>query len=69
MNSNATLMKLGGKTYNSYNNNNIPQGVLKFAVNAAIDSLPSNKNLYRWGKRMNDLDATYAKPRALCITY
>ena len=34
---------------------NMPQGVLKFAVNAAIDSLPSNKNLYRWGKRMNDL--------------
>ena len=33
---------------------NMPQGVLKFAVNAAIDSLPSNKNLYRWGKRMND---------------
>ena len=33
----------------------MPQNVLKFAVNAAIDSLPSNKNLYRWGKRLNDL--------------
>ena len=33
---------------------NMPQGVMKFAVNAAIDSLPSNKNLYRWGKRLSD---------------
>ena len=33
---------------------NLPQGVLKFAANAAIDSLPSAKNLYRWGKRLTD---------------
>ena len=33
---------------------NLPQGVLKFATNAAIDSLPTNKNLYRWGKRITD---------------
>ena len=33
---------------------NLPQGVLKFAANAAIDSLPNAKNLYRWGKRLRD---------------
>ena len=33
---------------------NVPQGVMKFIVNAAIDSLPTNKNLYRWGKRISD---------------
>ena len=33
---------------------NLPQSVMKFTVNAAIDSLPTNKNLYRWGKRISD---------------
>ena len=30
---------------------NMPQGVLKFAVNAAIDSLPSNKKLIPMGEK------------------
>ena len=32
----------------------IPQGVLKFAMNAGINTLPSLDNLKRWGKRTND---------------
>ena len=32
----------------------IPQGVLKFAVNAGINTLPTFDNLKRWGKRVND---------------
>ena len=32
----------------------IPQGVLKFALNAGINTLPSLDNLKRWGKRVND---------------
>ena len=32
----------------------IPQGVLKFAINAGINTLPSADNLKRWGKRVND---------------
>ena len=32
----------------------VPQGVLKFAVNAGINTLPSLDNLKRWGKRTND---------------
>ena len=32
----------------------IPQGVLKFAINAGINTLPSLDNLKRWGKRTND---------------
>ena len=32
----------------------MPKGVLKFAVNAGINTLPTNDNLRRWGKRMND---------------
>ena len=32
----------------------IPQGVLKFAINAGINTLPSLDNLKRWGKRVND---------------
>ena len=31
----------------------IPQGVLKFAINAGINTLPSFDNLKRWGKRTN----------------
>ena len=30
------------------------QGVLKFAINAGINTLPSADNLKRWGKRVND---------------
>ena len=32
----------------------IPQGVLKFAINAGINTLPSADNLKRWGKRVSD---------------
>ena len=32
----------------------IPQGVLKFAINAGINTLPSSDNLKRWGKRVSD---------------
>ena len=32
----------------------LPKGVLQFAINASIDSLPSFSNLKRWGKRLND---------------
>ena len=32
----------------------VPQGVLKFAINAGINTLPTMDNLKRWGKRVND---------------
>ena len=32
----------------------IPQGVLKFAMNAGLNTLPSFDNLKRWGKLVND---------------
>ena len=32
---------------------NLPRGVLQFAVNATIDTLATNANLKRWGKRSN----------------
>ena len=32
----------------------IPQGVLKFAINAGVNTLPTFDNLKRWGKRVND---------------
>ena len=32
----------------------IPQGVLKFALNAGVNTLPSMDNLKRWGKRVSD---------------
>ena len=32
----------------------VPQGVLKFAINAGINTLPTLDNLKRWGKRVND---------------
>ena len=32
----------------------IPQGVLKFAINAGINTLPTLDNLKRWGKRTNN---------------
>ena len=32
----------------------VPQGVLKFAINAGINTLPSLDNLKRWGKRVSD---------------
>ena len=32
----------------------VPQGVLKFAMNAGLNTLPSFDNLKRWGKRVND---------------
>ena len=32
----------------------IPQGVLRFAINAGINTLPTLDNLKRWGKRVND---------------
>ena len=33
---------------------NIPQGVLKFAMNAGFNTLPTFDNLKRWKKRVND---------------
>ena len=32
----------------------VPQGVLKFALNARLNTLPSLDNLKRWGKRVSD---------------
>ena len=32
---------------------NLPRNILKFAVNASIDTLATNANLKRWGKRTN----------------
>ena len=32
----------------------VPKGVLKFAINASIDTLPSFTNLKQWGKRLFD---------------
>ena len=32
----------------------VPQGVLRFAINAGINTLPTFDNLKRWGKRVND---------------
>ena len=32
----------------------IPQGVLKFAIHAGVNTLPSSDNLKRWGKRVSD---------------
>ncbi len=32
---------------------NLPCGVLQFAINASIDTLVTNINLNRWGKRRN----------------
>ena len=32
----------------------IPRGVLKFAINAGLNTLPSLDNLKRWGKRVSD---------------
>ena len=34
---------------------NLPRGILQFAVNASIDTLCTNSNLKRWGKRTNAL--------------
>ena len=32
----------------------VPQGVLKFALNAGLNTLPTSDNLKRWGKRVSD---------------
>ena len=32
----------------------IPQGILKFAINAGLNTLPTCDNLKRWGKRVSD---------------
>ena len=32
----------------------VPQGVLKFALNAGVNTLPTFDNLKRWGKRVSD---------------
>ena len=50
----ALLMEEGGCiTWGSYLWD-IPQGVLKFAMNAGLNTLPTLDNLKRWGKRVND---------------
>ena len=33
----------------------VPRGVVKFAVNAGLNTLPSADNLRRWGKRTSDI--------------
>ncbi len=32
---------------------NLPQGILQFSINASIDTLATNANLKRWGKKGN----------------
>ena len=32
----------------------IPRGILKFAINAGLNTLPSLDNLKRWGKRVSE---------------
>ena len=32
----------------------VPKGVLKFAINAGVNTLPSHDNLKQWGKRISD---------------
>ena len=32
----------------------VPKSVLKFAINAGVNTLPSHDNLKRWGKRVSD---------------
>ena len=50
----ALIMEEGGCiTWKSYMWD-IPQGVLKFALNAGVNTLPSLDNLKRWGKRVSD---------------
>ena len=50
----ALIMEEGGCiTWRSYLWD-IPRGVLKFAINAGLNTLPSFDNLKRWGKRVND---------------
>ena len=50
----ALIMEEGGcVTWRSYLWD-IPRGVLKFAINAGLNTLPSLDNLRRWGKRVND---------------
>ena len=34
---------------------NLPRGVVKFAMNSSLETLPSADNLKRWGKRASDL--------------
>ena len=33
---------------------NLPPELMKFALNAALDTLPTNSNLHRWGKKSYD---------------
>ena len=50
----ALIMEEGGCiTWRSYLYD-IPRGVLKFAINAGLNTLPSLDNLKRWGKRVSD---------------
>ena len=50
----ALIMEEGGSvTWKSYLWD-VPQGVLKFAINAGLNTLPSFDNLKRWGKRTSD---------------
>ena len=50
----ALIMEEGGcVTWRSYLYD-VPRGILKFAINAGLNTLPSLDNLKRWGKRVND---------------
>ena len=45
----------------------VPQGVLKFAINAGLNTLPSLDNLKRWGKRVIDaLSVVTLRPCCMC---
>ena len=50
----ALLMEEGSCiTWKSYQWD-IPRGILKFAINAGLNTLPTSDNLKRWGKRVSD---------------
>ncbi len=46
---------------------NLPRGILKFAINSSIDTLPTKANLKRWGK--SNLNVTFAPAKRLFIMY
>ena len=50
----ALIMEEGGCITWRSHLYDIPRGVMKFAINAGLNTLPSLDNLKRWGKRVND---------------
>ena len=45
-----------------------PRGVLKFSINAGLNTLPSLDNLKRWGKRVSDRYAFCGNTRTVLHT-